>query len=130
MVSLFWLLVVTLMSILGNSFSPQRALTRTTVVKAQSLRQTVMALTNEDAEVESSTTRRGALRSILGLVQGTLIFDSFDPKSATALDMDAFINSQVNLYSYALFLVKVIFQSLIVYLAARRRYKELRSEQE
>lgn len=58
-----------------------------------------MALPKEYSEVESTLTRRRALRSIMGLSLATLSLTSYDTKSAYALDMDAFINSEVNLFS-------------------------------
>jgi hypothetical protein len=101
MISVLHALLVFFLSISTNGFSTQHATTTATLGRAQCLRQTSMALSKKGSELESFPTRRGALRSIMGQGLATLTFISFGTKSASALDMDAFINSEVYLYSNA-----------------------------
>ena len=95
---LLLLLVLSLLSLLTNSFPVQYTSTvpKDSFRKERSVHFTFMASPSGDFDVASSSTRRLAIQSIMGRGLATFAFVSFESTSASALDMDAFINAEVN----------------------------------
>jgi hypothetical protein len=64
--------------------------------RVQHLQQTLKASSNEGHEIPDSRNRRQVMHLVIGLGVG-LPFLSENSRGALALDMDAFMNSQVSL---------------------------------